>query len=157
MADTFPALFSHCQRPNVSVASIKTPTSWNLFLHQRLSTTAVSELATLLQALSVIHLDPDCNDRRGVGDVMAPFTSATAYQWHMNRQPSDPFASRIWNNSAIPRCKHFLWLLHRERLPSAALLHRRHIIDVDHCAYCGAPEDQAHILLRCPRARRIWC
>lgn len=24
------------------------------------------------------------------------------------------------------------------------------------CAYCGAHEDQGHLLLRCPRARRIW-
>lgn len=71
-------------------------------------------------------------------------------RWITSRPPL------IWTNAATPRCKHFLWLLHRERLPSAAMLHRRNIVDNSSCAYCGAYEDQDHLLLRCPKARRIW-
>jgi hypothetical protein len=62
----------------------------------------------------------------------------------------------IWNNKAIPRCKHFLWLEHHERFPSTALLHHRNIIDTLACSFCGGHEDQLHILLRCPRATAVW-
>lgn len=74
----------------------------------------------------------------------------------MERRPLDLFATKIWQNAAILRCKHFLWLLHHDRLPTAGLLHHRNIIDHDTCALCGSYEDQAHILLSCPRARRLW-
>ncbi|KAF8654530.1 hypothetical protein HU200_061721 [Digitaria exilis] len=87
---------------------------------------------------------------------MVPFTSKGYYSWVMNQRPPDPFTQRIWRNIAIPRCRHFLWLLHHHRLPSAALLHRRNIIESPLCALCGEYEDQHHILLTCPRARRIW-
>ncbi|OEL16134.1 hypothetical protein BAE44_0022847 [Dichanthelium oligosanthes] len=74
----------------------------------------------------------------------------------MNKLQPDPFAELIWNNKAIPWCKHFLWLGHHDRLPTSALLHRRCIIDMPFCAYCGDLEDQEHLFLRCPRARRVW-
>lgn len=69
----------------------------------------------------------------------------------------DVFAHHIWANAATPRCKYFLWLVHRHCLPSTALLHHWNIIDSPACAFCGAHEDQDHLLLRCPRARRVWC
>ncbi|KAF8663150.1 hypothetical protein HU200_055751 [Digitaria exilis] len=87
---------------------------------------------------------------------MVPFSSSMAYSWHMNKRPIDPFATYIWSNAPTPRCKHFLWLPHRVRLPSAALLHRRNIVDHDQCAFCSAREDQNHILLQCPKARKVW-
>ncbi|XP_004966665.1 uncharacterized protein LOC101779074 [Setaria italica] len=74
----------------------------------------------------------------------------------MNKLPADAFAASIWHNAAIPRCKQFLWLLHRDRLPSAALLHHRHIVESPLCAYCGEHEDQHHILLQCPPAKLVW-
>ncbi|CAN6314625.1 unnamed protein product [Urochloa humidicola] len=74
----------------------------------------------------------------------------------MSTKPRDYFAKNIWSNLATPRCKHFLWLVCRVRLPSVALLHHRCIIELPNCALCDAFEDQDHILLRCPRARHIW-
>uniref|UniRef100_K4AIA8 Reverse transcriptase zinc-binding domain-containing protein n=1 Tax=Setaria italica TaxID=4555 RepID=K4AIA8_SETIT len=88
---------------------------------------------------------------------MLLFSSAGFYRWTAASQPADPFAAHIWANVAIPCCKqHFLWLVHRHRLPSAALLRHRNIIDSPSCTFCGAHEDQDHLLLRCNRARRIW-
>ncbi|CAN6355470.1 unnamed protein product [Urochloa humidicola] len=74
----------------------------------------------------------------------------------MQQRPLDSFVLRIWDNAAPPKCKHFLWLVHHRRLPSAALLHHRNIIDSPLCALCGAHEDQEHLLLHCPRASAIW-
>ncbi|KAF8687329.1 hypothetical protein HU200_043012 [Digitaria exilis] len=87
---------------------------------------------------------------------MAPFSSSGFYSTKMAERPVDPFAMEIWKNAATPRCKHFLWLVHHHRLPSAALLHHRCILDSPLCAYYSATEDQDHLLLRCPRARRVW-
>ncbi|RCV09525.1 hypothetical protein SETIT_2G036600v2 [Setaria italica] len=52
-----------------------------------------------------------------MGPKMLPFSSAAFYHWSSVHQPQDLFAPQIWNNVAIPRCKHFLWLVHRHRLP----------------------------------------
>ncbi|KAF8725541.1 hypothetical protein HU200_020073 [Digitaria exilis] len=87
---------------------------------------------------------------------MLPFTASSFYASRMDSRPIDVFAEAIWHNAATPRCKHFLWLTHHDRLPSTALLHRRSIIDSSACAYCGSYEDQHHILLQCPRTRRLW-
>lgn len=155
LAEAFPALLSHCLRPNVTVAAAWNGLAWDLFLCTRLSANATQEYTVLTEALALVQPSTEA-DRRGIGPAMAPYSSKLAYSWNMDKHPDDLFAAYIWNNAATPRCKHFLWLGHRERIPSAALLHRRHIIDNDFCAYCGAYEDQHHILLRCPRARRIW-
>nr|CAB3476010.1 unnamed protein product [Digitaria exilis] len=74
---------------------------------------------------------------------MVPFSSSMAYSWHMNKRPIDPFATYIWSNAPTPRCKHFLWLPHRVRLPSAALLHRRNIVDHDQPKSHPAPMPQS--------------
>jgi hypothetical protein len=59
----------------------------------------------------------------------------------MEERPLDDFAASIWNNKATARCKHFLWLVHHELLPSAALLHHDNIIDSPTCSSCGGHED----------------
>lgn len=86
---------------------------------------------------------------------MAPFSSGF-YAMQMAARPEHSFAPNIWQNAATPRCRHFLWLLQHDRLPTATLLQHRNIIDSALCTYCGAHEDQHHILLQCPRARRVW-
>lgn len=155
LADIFPALFSHSERPHISVRNAWAGGQWNLHLASHLSSTATTDLATLGQALQQVQPNPLIQDRRGMGSKMLPFSSAAFYHWSSIHQPQDLFAPCIWNNVAIPRCKHFLWLVHRHRLPSAALLHHRNIIDSPSCTFCGAHEDQDHLLLRCNRARRI--
>lgn len=159
LAELMPALFSHSQRKNISVYNAWTGTSWDLQLSHRLSNAATEEWAILLHALSSvssINLSLDLEDFRGIGEAMTPFSSSAFYAVQMEHRPQDPFAGFIWKNTAVPRCKHFLWLIHHDRLPSAALLCHRNIIDSAICFLCGAHEDQDHILLRCPRARRVW-
>ncbi|OEL16400.1 hypothetical protein BAE44_0022579 [Dichanthelium oligosanthes] len=96
------------------------------------------------------------SDHRGMGSALQPFTSKAFYAWHMAEQPPDAFAVNLWRNAATPRCKHFVWLVHRERLPSAAVLQHRNITESAICSLWGAHEDQHHILLQCPGARSVW-
>lgn len=156
LADMFPALLSHTTRPNITVLGTWNGLTWNLFTSHRISSVALAELQVVQQALNNVHLDTNVTDQRGVGDRLLPFSSATSYAWYMAQSPIDDFATFIWSNAAIPRCKHFLWLIHHDRLPSAALLHRRNIVESALCSYCGHHEDQLHILLQCPRARQAW-
>nr|CAB3463513.1 unnamed protein product [Digitaria exilis] len=102
----------HCRRFH----DFKIGNSWDLHLHDRLSSVATAE-----RDLG--------DDVRGIGDEMLPFTASSFYASRMDSRPIDVFAEAIWHNAATPRCKHFLWLTHHDRLPSTALLHRRSIID----------------------------
>ncbi|CAN6310230.1 unnamed protein product [Urochloa humidicola] len=153
---SFLALYSHCQRANITVHDAWAGGSWELQLHSRLSSVALSELQVLLLALQNAQPDLEAQDRRGMRLSMVPFSSAEFYWWSFSSLPRDPFAGLVWTNAATPRCKQFLWLLHRERLPSLALLFHKNIVDAPSCALCAATEDQDHLLMRCPRARRVW-
>jgi hypothetical protein len=67
------------------------------------------ELLTIKLALKSARAPSDAVDARGVGAAMAPFSLASFYNGCM----------------AVlcgTRCTHFLWLVHRDRLPSATLL-----------------------------------
>ncbi|CAN6248749.1 unnamed protein product [Urochloa humidicola] len=156
LAVSFPALFSHCQRANITVHEAWAGGHWELQLHSRLSSVALSELQVLLLALQNAQPDQQAQDSRGMHLSMAPFSSAEFYRWSFSSLPQDPFAEKVWANAATPRCKQFLWLLHRERLPSSVLLFHKNIVDAPSCALCAAAEDQDHLLMRCPRARRVW-
>lgn len=61
-----------------------------------------------------------------------------------------------WDSYATPQAKQFLWLVHRQRLPSRALLFYRNITDSAECAFCQHEEDQAHIFFLCPKAALCW-
>ena len=155
LADLFPALLSFCPRPNITVAHAYLQDQWIIPLHPRLTSVASSQLSEILLALADVALLPHVPDRRGIGVDLQPFSSRGFYLWHMEQRLIDGFADCIWSNAAIPRCKHFLWLVHHNRLPSAALLHHRCIVESALCQYCGAYEDQDHLLLRCPLARGL--
>jgi hypothetical protein len=87
---------------------------------------------------------------------MIPFSSAAYYDTVTQQHPPDPFAIYIWDNAALPRCKHFLCLVHQDCLSPAELLHRRHMIKSPTCAYCGRDETRDHLLLACPLAVGVW-
>jgi hypothetical protein len=150
LAELFPAILSFCQQPNISVQHAFHEGQWLIPLHPRLSAVASSQWAMIQQALADVNLLHDVPDRRGIGPDLLPFSSRAFYRWHMERRPFDDFSPYIWINATILRCKHFLWLVHHQRLPSDALLHRRNIIESAICQYCGAHEDQDYLLLRCP-------
>ena len=123
--DLFPALLSFCPRTNITVAHAYLQEQWLIPLHPRLTSVASSQLGAIQLALADVALLPHVPDRRGIGNDLQPFSSHGFYLWHMEQRPIDSFSDCIWSNAAILRCKHFLWLVHHNRLPSAALLHHR--------------------------------
>jgi len=159
LADTFPALFSHCLRPNSSVAMALTgiqgvPT---LSLRPRLTSAAQSELLVLHAQLSDVTLQPLVPDRRSVRGSSALDLSASAlYSLTFSHLPDDGFSTCIWDNAAPPRCKSFLWLLHHGKLNTNARLHSRGADNDGICSFCDQVEDVLHLFLGCHRAQSFW-
>jgi hypothetical protein len=114
-------------------------------LHARLSAAVEAKLLTIHLALQSAMPSPGGEDYKGMGIAMVPFSLSLFYEGHMASLPTDPFTTYIWDSRALPRCKHFLWLAHQDRLPTAALLY-----------YCGQTESQHHLLLKCPLATMVW-
>jgi hypothetical protein len=57
------------------------------------------------------------------------------------------FHHLVWRTHGYPAVQALPMAIHYERLPTAALLHHRCIIDTHICALCGHYEDQYHLFL----------
>ena len=64
--------------------------------------------------------------------------------------------SIIWQLKVPSKIKVFLWRLARHSLPTADVLHRRHMAEQAACLICGAPDSWKHSLLDCNMAKCVW-
>jgi len=62
----------------------------------------------------------------------------------------------IWQLKVPPKIKVFLWRLARHSIPTADVLHRRHIAPHAACLVCGVPDSWKHSLLECNLAKCVW-
>ncbi|CAL5388149.1 unnamed protein product [Camellia sinensis] len=64
----------------------------------------------------------------------------------------------LWKTVAPPKIKAFGWLVWWDRIATANLLLRHHIIHTPiHCAFCGNVEESTvHLLVHCYYSWRIW-
>ena len=94
-------------------------------------------------------------------DKSGIYTSRTGYmlsKLHSTAPALDTFKwnSNIWLLSIPPKLKMFLWKLKRRALPVGNNLAIRGITGDFLCKCCGEVENELHILLLCPYARRVW-
>lgn len=137
LLELFPALYSHSARPHLSVVAALDDEHWALTLAPRLSPIVADELELLNHALTGATLLLGTPDRRFIHNSRAPYSSKGAYAHRMAIHPTDPLYERIWRTPLSPKCKHFMWLVRRDRLPTRDLLHRRHIADSAMCPFCS--------------------
>lgn len=156
LTELFPALYSHTERPHASVQDAIAAGTWESTLGPLLSAVASQERSILHTALQAIQLRPLERDKRYIRGAQTSYSTSRAYALQRDRFPSDNGAMEIWQSPLPPKCKHFLCLIHRDRLPTRELLHRRRISDSAACPFCSEPETQVHLLLHCTHARRIW-
>ncbi|CAN1831532.1 Putative ribonuclease H protein At1g65750 [Linum perenne] len=63
----------------------------------------------------------------------------------------------IWNWAGPSKIRHFMWLVHHDRLMTNKERNRRHISDNSDCGCCaGIEESVDHALRCCPIAKTIW-
>ena len=158
IAETFPALFSHCTHPNLTVqAAFHAP--FGQFLHPRLTRAAAEEKTLLFDCLQ--HFSPtEEPDVRSLSLLpRAVFSSSSAYHVSHLNDPPDPDAYRCWNTKLPSKVRFFGWLLHHGRLNTRSNLLHRNIRKPDEagCESCpGTLETDDHIFISCPRAQEVW-
>jgi frataxin-like iron-binding protein CyaY len=54
------------------------------------------------------------------------------------------------------KVQNFLWRLARHSLPTADVLHHRHVAEASLFAICGSIDSWRHSLLECNMARCVW-
>jgi len=106
IAETFPALFSHCTHPNLTVqAAFHAP--FGQFLHPRLTRAAAEEKTLLFDCLQ--HFSPtEEPDVRSLSLLpRAVFSSSSAYHVSHLNDPPDPDAYRCWNTKLPSKVRFF--------------------------------------------------
>lgn len=151
-AHRFPAIHSHCTRPNLSVAQALSSTDLQLFLRPRLSNAALRELQELRSLTNSISV-MDQPDRRLTTSFRPPSMLA-AYSQCFGVAATDPFWKNIWTNFGQTKCKLFLWTVHKWRIYTNERRFRRGIAPSPQCCFCDCAKDVEHLFLRCMRAAR---
>jgi hypothetical protein len=144
LAERFPALFTHCLRPNVSVA---TTVSEGLHLQPRLTTAASSQLAEVSRLIAGIQLREGHDARFIDSPSSPPFSSRAAYRMLAPVHAADASACTAWGSRLPAKVKIFTYLADIDRLSSRANLFFKN---------CGAVETGRHIFFDCPAAAAVW-
>jgi hypothetical protein len=64
--------------------------------------------------------------------------------------------SKLWHIQVPAKVRVFLWRLAKQSLPTADVLHRRHISTSSTCGICGGEDSWRHSLLDCTMSRCVW-
>ena len=156
LAVMFPALFSHTLRPNASVAHVFSTPDLQLSLQPRLTSAAASEFQELTALMPSVELNVSTDDTRLSRNSNKPPTSKDHYLVTFQAHPDDVFAPNIWCNYSPPKCKFFLWLLHKGRLRTKARLFHCHMQSDKVCPFCSLDEDCFHLFIDCSRSKSFW-
>jgi hypothetical protein len=157
LANTFPALFSHCTHPNHTVQTVLD--SFGAEFRPRLSCCAAKEKQMVEDCLLQVALTdaPDCHSLlRRPG---ALFSSKEAIHSLQAEERPDADALHVWRTSVPTKVKFFEWLFHHDRLNTRASMYHRNIRELEdsYCEQCpGVLDMTSHIFLWCPTALAVW-
>ena len=142
LAVVFPALFSHHTNQNAMVATILQD-GIKLALRNRLTSTAIVELASLNSLLQDCALSQVPDDRRLLNG--AAFSTKGAYA-ALSDHLSDPMLNDIWDLKVPKKVMIFGWLFYLDRLNTRKNLHKKSILDTAACPRCThLVEDREHL------------
>ena len=140
----YPALFSHHTNQNGLVVTILQD-GIELALRNRLTSTAIAELASLNSLLQDCALSQVPDDRRLLNG--AAFSTKGAYA-ALSDHLSDPMLNDIWDSMVPKKVMIFGWLFYLDRLNTRKNLHKKNILDSSACPRCThSVEDRQHLFL----------
>lgn len=62
----------------------------------------------------------------------------------------------LWNIKVPSKLKNFIWRLCTDSIPTADVLHHRHMSTSSVCPFCAAEDSWKHALIDCVMARSVW-
>lgn len=134
LADTFPALYSHCTTPHLSVsASLAVP--MDTLLRPRLTRCASEEKQMVQDYLHPIALIDYPDSRVLVSRPRKSFDTRDVPRAPQVGLSTKPDALRIWQTKLPTKVCFFAWLLYLNRLNTGASMFHRNIEIVDE-SYC---------------------
>jgi hypothetical protein len=140
----YPALFSHVQNPNITVAESCTELGWQIRLRHLTSLRAENELLNRLEQIS-LREEPDERYMRFGPDKK--FLVKGCYHALNFGGTTIPGHKEVWDSWAPKKCKIFAWLALHNRLNTRARLARRGIIEDTNCPFdCQTEEILTHLL-----------
>nr|CAB3460158.1 unnamed protein product [Digitaria exilis] len=158
IAEIFPALYSHCVEPEITVADAWARTVATL-LRPRLTRVAAEELAIIQSCLSIVSFSDNDDARYLSSQQCRPFDTRDVPRALQAELPSHPEAMRVWQTKLPTKVKFFGWLLTHGRVNCRAYQHRRNICTREEafCETCSDVLETAdHIFFQCPIALRFW-
>jgi hypothetical protein len=153
LAAQFPALFSHCTRPNATVDVVKTS---GLSLQPRLTGVALAELARLRELIDGLDLRAGCDARFIDLATPLPFSSRAAYRALSSTATMDRSAVLAWELRLPNKLMIFSYLADIDRLSTRANLFYKGCAPSDICVACPAPESGRHLFFDCLLAAFLW-
>jgi hypothetical protein len=153
----FPALFSHVQHPNMTVAESFIDLGWQLRFRHLTSQRVKNELTSLLNLINDVILNGEA-DERTMGFDPHKKNSVKACYYAMNFGGVTVLGNMdIWNSLAPKKCKIFAWLAFHDRLNTRERLAKRGIVSESLCPFsCNCNENLSHLLFSCPHTNMIW-
>jgi hypothetical protein len=153
----FPALFSHVQHPNMTVAESFTELGWQLRFCHITSQRAENELTSLMNLINDITLTEEA-EVQTMRFGPHKKNSVKACYYAMNFGGVTVLSnSDIWNSLAPKKCKNYAWLALHDRLNTRERLARRGIISESVCPFgCNFDKNLSHLLFACSHTNMIW-
>jgi hypothetical protein len=157
LSTQFPALFSHVQHTNVTVAESFSKNGWQLRFHHITSHRAERELDELFNLIGGITLNegPDIRSMR-----FGPHKNFSVKAWYFAMNYGGVAVlgnTKIRNSLAQKKCKIFAWLALYNRVNTREILNRKGIIFESKCPFgCQTDENLTHLLFGCPHSSMIW-
>jgi hypothetical protein len=150
----YPALFSHVQNPNITVAESCTELGWQIRLRHLTSLRAENELLNRLEQIS-LREEPDERYMRFGPDKK--FLVKGCYHALNFGGTTIPGHKEVWDSWAPKKCKIFAWLDLHNRLNTRARLARRGIIEDTNCPFdCQTEEILTHLLFHWSHISSLW-
>lgn len=122
---TFPELFGHCTRKNLTVAQAIGDGRWIRHLKRNLSAQATREFTALWTAINNTVLRDESDRVSWKWTADGEFSSKSAYLIQFQGCIRAGFGNFIWKSDAPGKCKIFAWLAMLGRCNTADCLRKR--------------------------------
>jgi hypothetical protein len=153
----FPNIFYICEQQDAFVHEVVGDNSVGLTFRRNFGDIELTEWSELCNIMSTVSLDDEEDSVSWALDKSGQFSTKSLYHAMKSGGTIDLRARDLWKSPTPLKVKHFMWLVMKDRIQSAAELSKRHWEGDTDCKLCGQLETAQHILFTCPLPQSVWC